>query len=207
MRYRHGAGLSIARGGAPRVTRLDCLLASSFYVPGFAGNPVSMARLQGAHMRKWQASPGGKLGRLRPERPPRHRGMGSSTASLFSKAVFTSLAIVAGPCRSCAAAHESGSGTIRTSSDVRLESAFRGKADSMCSARVFRLLTRSRRSVLVQNLRAARTIKPNPTTAKPIVTATLTQKTPGFWVRLKRGPPRQVRLSWRHLCWRSRRAS
>jgi hypothetical protein len=112
-----------------------------------------------------------------------------------------------GRTRFCAAAHESGSGTIRTSSDVRLESAFRGKADSMCSARVFRLLTRSRRSVLVQNLRAARTIKPNPTTAKPIVTATLTQKTPGFWVRLKRGPPRQVRLSWRHLCWRSRRAS
>ena len=35
----------------------------------------------------------------------------------------------------------SGCGTNRTSSDVRLESAFRGKADYMCSQRVFRLLT------------------------------------------------------------------
>jgi hypothetical protein len=35
-------------------------------------------------------------------------------------------------------------GTKRTSSDVRLESAFRGKADHMCSERVFRLLTRLR---------------------------------------------------------------
>src|ERR1700688_4153481 len=33
------------------------------------------------------------------------------------------------------------SGTNRTTSDVRLESAFRGKADYMCSERVFRLLT------------------------------------------------------------------
>jgi hypothetical protein len=33
------------------------------------------------------------------------------------------------------------SGTKRTSSDVRLESAFRGKTDYMCSERVFRLLT------------------------------------------------------------------
>ena len=32
-------------------------------------------------------------------------------------------------------------GTKRTSSNVRLESAFRGKADYMCSERVFRLLT------------------------------------------------------------------
>src|ERR1035437_11121939 len=32
-------------------------------------------------------------------------------------------------------------GTKRTSSDVRLESAFRGTADYMCSERVFRLLT------------------------------------------------------------------
>jgi hypothetical protein len=32
-------------------------------------------------------------------------------------------------------------GTNRTSSDVRLESAFRGKGDYMCSQRVFRLLT------------------------------------------------------------------
>ena len=31
----------------------------------------------------------------------------------------------------------------RTSSDVRLESAFRGKADYMCSERVFRLLTQA----------------------------------------------------------------
>jgi hypothetical protein len=35
-------------------------------------------------------------------------------------------------------------GTKRTSSDVRLESAFRGKADYMCSERVFRLLVESR---------------------------------------------------------------
>src|SRR5664279_2463973 len=34
-------------------------------------------------------------------------------------------------------------GTKRTSSDVRLESALRGKADSMCSERVFRLLTQT----------------------------------------------------------------
>jgi hypothetical protein len=39
------------------------------------------------------------------------------------------------------AARESERGTNRTSSDVRLESAFRGKADYMCSERVFRLLT------------------------------------------------------------------
>jgi len=35
-------------------------------------------------------------------------------------------------------------GTNRTSSDVRLESALRGKADSMCSERVFRFLTHLR---------------------------------------------------------------
>jgi hypothetical protein len=39
--------------------------------------------------------------------------------------------------------HESPCGTNRTSSDVRLESANRGKADAMCSERVFRLLTQS----------------------------------------------------------------
>jgi hypothetical protein len=38
----------------------------------------------------------------------------------------------------------SASGTNRTSSDVRLESALRGKADSMCSKRVFPLLTQLR---------------------------------------------------------------
>ena len=37
-------------------------------------------------------------------------------------------------------------GTKRTSSDVRLESALRGKADSICSERVFRLLTHVRHS-------------------------------------------------------------
>jgi hypothetical protein len=40
-----------------------------------------------------------------------------------------------------AAVHESESGTKRTSSDVRLESVIGGKADYMCSGRVFRLLT------------------------------------------------------------------
>ena len=44
------------------------------------------------------------------------------------------------------AVHEPGFGTKRTSSDVRLESAVRGKADYMCSERVFRLLTQDRTS-------------------------------------------------------------
>jgi hypothetical protein len=43
-----------------------------------------------------------------------------------------------------AAVRESEIGTNRTSSDVRLESALGGKADSMCSERVFRLVTRLR---------------------------------------------------------------
>ena len=34
-------------------------------------------------------------------------------------------------------------GTERTSSDIRVESVIGGKADSMCSGRVFRLLTRN----------------------------------------------------------------
>jgi hypothetical protein len=38
-------------------------------------------------------------------------------------------------------------GTERTSSDVRLESALRGKADVICSERVFRLLTHNGLSV------------------------------------------------------------
>jgi hypothetical protein len=40
-----------------------------------------------------------------------------------------------------AAVHESGSGTKRTSPDVRLESAFGGRADVICSERVFPVLT------------------------------------------------------------------
>jgi len=42
-----------------------------------------------------------------------------------------------------AAVHESGSGTNRTSSDVRLGSANRGKADYVCSERVFPSLTQN----------------------------------------------------------------
>ena len=40
--------------------------------------------------------------------------------------------------------HESGSGTSRTWRDVRRESAIGGKADYMCSERVFRFLTHRR---------------------------------------------------------------
>jgi hypothetical protein len=42
----------------------------------------------------------------------------------------------------------SGSGTFQTSSDVRLESGFGGKAEDMGSHRVFRLLTQMRHSVI-----------------------------------------------------------
>jgi len=44
-----------------------------------------------------------------------------------------------------AAVHESEGGANRTSTDVRLESALRGKADSICSERGFRLLTHNGR--------------------------------------------------------------
>jgi hypothetical protein len=47
-----------------------------------------------------------------------------------------------------AAVHESGIGTFETSGDVRLESAFRGKAKDMGSQRVFRLLTHLRHGPL-----------------------------------------------------------
>jgi hypothetical protein len=48
-----------------------------------------------------------------------------------------------------AAVHESVVSTKRTSSDVRLESAFGGKADYTCSERVFRLLTHFGRRDLI----------------------------------------------------------